>query len=63
MKIAVGSLGANALVEKSIGVVITSALTPECCQALWSFGIEVIIGREGLTVGRAVEEYKAGVLR
>ena len=52
----------RALVEKSIGVVITPSLTPECCQALWSFGVEVIIGGEGLTVGQAVEEYKAGAL-
>jgi predicted Fe-Mo cluster-binding NifX family protein len=53
----------RALVERSTGVVITPALTPECCQALWSFGIEVVIGGEGLTVGQAVEEYKAGALR
>lgn len=52
----------RALVERSIGVVITPALTPECCQALWSFGIEVVVGGEGLTVGQAVEEYKAGTL-
>lgn len=50
------------LVERSIGVVITPALTPECCQALWSFGIEVVIGGKGLTVGQAVEAYKAGTL-
>lgn len=53
----------RALVEKSVGVVITPSLTPECCQTLWSFGIEVIIGGKGLTVGRAVEQYKAGVLK
>ncbi len=52
----------RALVEKSIGVVITPALTPECCQALYAFGIEVVIGGENLTVGQAVEAYKAGTL-
>ncbi len=50
------------LVERGTGVVITPSLTPACCQVLWSFGIEVVIGGKGLTVGQAVEAYKAGVL-
>ena len=53
----------RALVESSTGVVITPALTPHCCQGLWSFGIEVVTGGKGLTVGQAVEQYKAGVLK
>ena len=53
----------RALVEKGTGVVITPGLTPECCRALWSFGIEVVVGGKGLTVGQAVEECKAGMLK
>ena len=53
----------RALAEKSTGVVITPALTPHCCQGLWSLGIEVITGGKGLTVGQAVEQYKTGVLK
>ena len=53
----------RALVERGTGVVITPDLTPRCCQALWILGIEVVVGGEGLTVGQAVEQYKAGVLK
>jgi len=53
----------RALVEKGTGAVIAPALAPGCCQALWILGIEVVTGGKGLTVGQAVEQYKAGILK
>jgi predicted Fe-Mo cluster-binding NifX family protein len=43
-------------------VVITSGLRPECCQALSTLAIAVVIAPEGTTVRQAIEAYQRGEL-
>lgn len=52
----------RALVESGAGVVITPAIGPECCQALWNLAIEVVVGGQSLTVRQVVERYQSGEL-
>jgi predicted Fe-Mo cluster-binding NifX family protein len=43
-------------------VVITSGLRPECCLALSTLAIAVVIAEEGTTVREAVEQFQRGEL-
>ncbi|NLS78742.1 MAG: hypothetical protein GXY76_15925 [Chloroflexi bacterium] len=50
------------LVEHGVNVVATTAITPPCCQALWSLAIDVVIVKGGATVAQVVEQFKRGEL-
>lgn len=50
------------LVSQGVNVVLTPAISPVCCQALWSLAIEVIVIEASGTVAQAVERYKRGDL-
>lgn len=52
----------RALVRGGVNLVITTAITPECCQALWSLAVDVVLVEEGLTVAEVIQRYKAGQL-
>lgn len=52
----------RALASKGVNLVATPAISPTCCQALWSLAVDVVIVEEGLTVADVIERYKRGEL-
>jgi predicted Fe-Mo cluster-binding NifX family protein len=48
----------RAVARRGAAVVITPHITPSCCWALQSLGIEVLTGSTDLTVRQAIEGYR-----
>jgi len=54
--------GIRAVVESGAGVLITTAIHPECCMALQALAVTVYVAPVGLTVREAIERYESGEL-
>ena len=50
----------RSLVERGVTTVLTPAISPPCCQALWSLAVEVILIQAGGTVAEAIEKFRDG---
>ena len=52
----------RSLVRHSVNMVVTPSITPECCQALWSLAVDVVIVEPEGTVGDVIDRFKQGTL-
>lgn len=52
----------RSLVERGVNLVATPSIAPECCQALWSLAVDVVLVEPKGTVGDIIAAYKEGTL-